>query len=83
MDPWSDLLQVVEHWSGTVGGAAVDEENRFNMRCWIWDGLQELSQAAGFPTDGMHVEASAGSCALEGNAEEPIASPIHVALDQP
>ena len=38
----------VEHWSGTVGGAAVDEQNRFTMRCWTWEGLQELSRAAGF-----------------------------------
>src|SRR6185437_11410371 len=48
MDPGSDLLQVVEHWSGTVGRAAVEEENRFTMRCWTWEGLQELTQAAGF-----------------------------------
>jgi SAM-dependent methyltransferase len=48
MDPGSDLLQVVEHWSGTVGGTAVDEENRFTMRCWTWEGLQQVAQAAGF-----------------------------------
>jgi SAM-dependent methyltransferase len=44
MDPGSDLLHVVEHWSGTVGGAAVDEQNRFTMRCWTWEGLQELAR---------------------------------------
>ena len=48
MDPGSDLLLVVEHWAGTVDGVAVDEQNRFVMRCWTWEELQELSRATGF-----------------------------------
>ncbi len=40
-------------------------------------------QSLTIPTDGMHVEASAGSCSLDGTAEEPIAGPLHVALHQP
>jgi hypothetical protein len=42
MDPGSDLLQIVERWSGSVGGAAVDEEHRFTMRCWTWEGHQAV-----------------------------------------
>jgi SAM-dependent methyltransferase len=48
MDPASDLVHVLERWSGTAGGAVVDEQDRFTMRCWTWEGLEASSRAAGF-----------------------------------
>jgi len=45
----SDLLELVERWSGIVGGAP-DEQSRSQMRRRTWDTLRDFIRAAGFRT---------------------------------
>jgi len=40
------------------------------------------TQRLTIPTDGVHIEASAGACVLGGIPDEPISGPLHVVLDQ-
>jgi hypothetical protein len=44
-------------------------------------GLLDVHQLT-VPTDGVHIEASAGSCILSGISDDPIAGPIHVTVDK-
>jgi hypothetical protein len=48
MSSKSDLLWVVERWTGNVSGVAVDAEDRFVMRCWTQDELSDRAGSAGF-----------------------------------
>jgi protein-L-isoaspartate O-methyltransferase len=50
MEPSSELLELSERWVGTVDGVPVDEETRFQMRCWRWDSLERIALVAGFQT---------------------------------
>jgi hypothetical protein len=46
----SDRLELIERWEGQVNGERVTHEDRFTMRTWSWDTLQDLARAAGFDT---------------------------------
>jgi SAM-dependent methyltransferase len=48
VEPGSDVLRLIERWSGAVDGVPVEQEDRFAMRCWTRESFAALAHAVGF-----------------------------------